>query len=373
MKKTAGFIAVIIGLVLFSFSVHCASESDEIKNEIEKGFFDSLDSEVFDLLEDFGIDSLDADSIFSGTSESIKIYFSKNLKEKLSDASGWFFMGVCIIMLLSVASGAFDFSSSGDAFLLFSAAVVCVITVGKISTFLNCVLSAIALNGKLMLSFIPVFALVVSLSGNPTAALTYNSFMLFFCEAVNFFAENFFVGVVGACFSLSIGFAFNPAINLGRFINGVNRAASLVLGFCATAFTGVLSLKNVLAVSTDALSVKGVKFLLSSLVPVIGSSLSEAYSSVLGSINLMRSSLAVIGIFALVILNIPAMTEGVVYFFLMTVLSCLAEILGLFRVSEVFRSFAACIRILLLTGFFQVFVLIISIGIMLALRGGVSG
>lgn len=374
MMKIFKLCSIII-LLLFLLTPYAGamSSADEIKAQTEEGFFGTLDEELSDLLESFGIDSLDGNGIFSRGTENIKNYFSSTLKEKLKGAAGWFFLQLCIIMLLSVVSSAFDFSSGTDILPLFSAAIMTLGTVGKLSDFLSCTVSAMALNGKLMLSFIPVFALLISLSGNPASALTYNSFVLFFCEAVSFFLDNMFVSLVGAYFALMIAFSFSPGINLNRFINAVNRAVSLLLGFGASMFTGLLSLKNVLSYSTDSLSVKGVRFLLSSLVPVIGSSLSEAYSAVLGSINLMKSSLAVIGIFSLVIINIPPLTEGVIYFFLMSALSCFAEILGLYRVSEIMRGFASCVKILLLVCLFQVFVLIISIGIMLTVKGGING
>lgn len=375
MKKILYFLLALFVLIFFMpcRDAVALNDNEDIETAVEEGFFGGLDGELSDLLEDFGLTYLDGDSVFTDGTENIKNYFSVTFKDKLQGAAGWFFLGICIIMLLSLISGAFDFSSSCDAFSLFSAAIICLLTVGKISSFINCVLSAMELNGKFMLTFIPVYALLVSLSGNPASALTYNSFMLFFCEGISFFLKNMFVSVIGLYFAFSISFSFNTGINLNRFTNSVNRLASLVLGFSASMFTGLLSLENVLAVSADSLSVKGVRFMLGSMIPVIGSSLSEAYSSVLGSINLMKSSLAVIGIFAIVIINIPALTEGVIYFFLITLLSCFAEILGLSRVSEIYRSLAGCVRILLLVCFFQIFILIISIGLMLTLRGVTGG
>ena len=143
----------------------------------------------------------------------------------------------------------------------------------------------------------------------------------------------------------------------------------MILGFAASMFTGFLSLKNILAYSTDSLSAKGVKFLINTLVPVIGSSLSDAYSAVLGSINLMKGTLGVIGVFALILINIPALCEGVIHYALMSLLSCFAEMLGLVRVSETLRCFSFCVRILLLVCLFQVFILLISTGVMMTLKG----
>ncbi len=370
MKRAIYLLILTLMFSVLSLTAVGITEQDRLMDEVEESFFESVDGEVYDILEEFGLDSFDSESIFSDGLENIGKYFTDTLGEKLKGASGWFFTGVCIIMLMSIIFSAFDFSASSDLFSILTSAVICIVTAGKISTFLNCVLSSMSLNGKLMLSFIPVYAVLISLSGNPASALTYNSFLLFFCQTVSFLLDNAFVNIIGAYFSLSIAFSFNPAINLTRFINSANRVTSLILGTGAALFTGLLSLKNIIAVSTDSLSVKGVRYLLSSFVPIIGSSLSEAYSSVLGSINLMKSSVAVLGIFALILINIPALTEGVIYFFMMTLLSCLAEILGLYRVSEIFRSFASCVKILLLVCLFQVFVLIISTGLMLSLRGG---
>ena len=369
MKKIVFVLTVIIFTCFLSFNALAAEATDDFKSSVEGSFFSSLGPELENLLESFGIDSFDGQNILSVASENIKEYFSVTAAEKLRSASGWFFLCICIVMLLSTVSSLFEFSFSGDMLSVFSAAIICLVTVGKISSFLGCVLSVMELNGKFMLCFIPVFALLISLSGNPATALAYNGMLLFFCESMSFFLSNGFVFVTGIYFSLSIGFSFNSGINLNRFVNAVNRIVSLVLGFAGTIFASLLSIKKVLAVSTDSLSSKGISFLLSNLVPVIGSSLSQAYSSVLGSINLMRSSLAIVGILALVLINIPPLTEGVVYFFLMSVLSCLAEIMGLYRVSEIFRALASCIKILLLICIFQVFILIISIGLMLSLKG----
>ena len=370
MKRIIYFLFVCFMLCILPLTAFSVDEDNSFGQDIEAGFFADVDDEIYRLLEDFGLDSFDAEKNFTKGAENIKAYFSETFTEKLKGASGWFFTLASMLMLLSVVSTAFDFSLSSDAFSVFTSAMICVVTTGKITGFLNCVLSSMALNGKLMLAFIPVYALLISLSGNPASALTYNSFLLFFCQAMSFFLDNAFVSVAGAYFALIIAFSFNSVINLNRFINAANRITSLILGTGGALFTGLLSLKNVIAVSTDSLSVKGVRYLLSSLVPVIGSSLSEAYSSVLGSINLMKGSVAVLGIFALAVINVPPLTAGVIYFFLMTLLSCLAEILGLNRASDILRGFASCVKILLLVCVCQVFILIISTGLMLTLRGG---
>lgn len=367
MKKT---VSLIISLVLlFVFSVESYAVDEDLKNQIEESFFGKLDSDIGNVLEENGINSLDHNEIFSSGFDNIRAFFSDTLKEKLTADAGWAFLILCLLMLMSIFSSLYDFSSSNDLFSLFTVLIISVTTVGKIISFVNCTVSAINMNSKLMLSFVPAFTLLISLSGKPSSALTYNSLVLFFCELMSAFINKIYLGIIGAYFSLSIAFSLNSNVNLNRFVNCVNRCVNLILGFCASMFTGFLSLKNILSYSTDSLSVKGVKFLISSLIPVIGSSLGEAYSAVLGSINLMKGTLGVIGIFALVLINIPPLCEGVIHYGLMSLLSCFAEMLGLFRVSETLRCFSSCVRILLLVCLFQVFILLISTGVMLSLKG----
>lgn len=361
--------SVVTLLLLFVFSFGSSAVEENLESQIEESFFGELDEEVGDILKENGIDSFDYEKIFSSGFDNIRAFFSETLEEKLKADIGWFFLMICLLMLMSIFYSVYDFSSSNDMFSLFTVLIISVTTVGKITSFVNCTVSAMDLNGKLMLSFVPVFTLLISLSGNPASALTYNSIVLFFCELMSAFMNKIYLSLIGAYFSLSIAFSLNSNINLNRFVNCVNRCVNMVLGFCASMFTGFLTLRNILSYSTDSLTVKGVKFLISSLIPVIGSSLSDAYSAVLGSINLMKGTLGVIGISALVLINIPALCEGVMHYGLMSLLSCFAEILGLFRASEVLRCFSSCVRILLLVCLFQVFILLISTGIMLSLKG----
>lgn len=373
MKKIFVFALCLLFIPAFAVNSFGVDAQGSIGDMVNEKFFGELDGDVSEILEDNGLDSLDASNIFSSGFENIRAFFSETLTDKLSSAMGWFLIMICLLMLISVFSSVYDFSSSNDLFSLFTVLLISVVTVSKISAFVNCTVSAITLDSKLMLAFVPVFTLLVSLCGNPATALTYNSFVLFFSEIMSAFINKAFLGLTGAYFALSLSFSVNGGVNLNRFINSVNRAVNLVLGFLASMLTGFLSLKSVLSHSTDSLSAKGVRFLLSSLVPVIGPSLSEAYSTVLGSINLMKGTLGVVGILALVLINIPALCEGAIYYGLMSLLSCFAEALGLMRASETLRCFSSCVKILLLLCLFELFIFVISTGMLLSLRGGTNG
>ena len=73
-------------------------------------------------------------------------------------------------------------------------------------------------------------------------------------------------------------------------------------------FVGVLTIKGVLGANLDALGAKGIKFAVSSFVPVVGGILSDAVETVAGSGQLIKNSLGTVGLIAVAaILIVPAL------------------------------------------------------------------
>jgi stage III sporulation protein AE len=235
---------------------------------------------------------------------------------------------------------------------------------------LNAVLSTVEISRKFMVGFAPVYTLIISLSGNSASALTYNTFAVIFAEVISVFISTYIVDIVGVFFCLGISFSINENINVNKFTSAVNRTINTIIGLSASAFTGFLSLKNILSVSVDKVSVRSIRFLISSFVPVIGSAISEAYSSLLGSINLIKSSVAIVGILVTVIINTPIITETLIYYLSFNFLSYLSDSLLIPKVGNVFRIFATGIRTLLIICVFQVFIMIITTGIVLSVKSG---
>ena len=74
--------------------------------------------------------------------------------------------------------------------------------------------------------------------------------------------------------------AINPSLDLGSLAESVKKLVIWVLGIVMTLFTGLLSIQSFAGAAADNLSARAVKFAASSFIPVIGGSVSEAYSAV---------------------------------------------------------------------------------------------
>ena len=373
MRKIFLCIPLII-LLSFDISFNATAtenfDAENLQSEISNQLEDTIDNNTLEILGDLGIREFNFDEIYSISFENISAFFSETLKEKIAVALEDFFRLFSVVLLAGVVSALikdyYDENFTG----ILCTVIVTLLAVGTIKDSLSAVVSVLELSGKFMLSFAPIYTLIISLSGNTAVALTYNTFAVFFAEIISSVISSGAVDIIGVFFSLGISFSMNESININRFVSTVNRIVSTVLGFTASMFTGYLSLKNILSLSVDRVSVRSIRFLISSLIPVVGSSISEAYSTLIGSINLIKGSVAIVGIIVIIIINAPVIIETLVYYIFFNLLGYTSDILSVSKIGDVFRVFSAGIRILLLLCIFEMFILIISVGIILSVKGG---
>lgn len=371
MKKIILVIILTVPL-LISFNMGVVGVDDEkaLRENIEGSLNEIIESDVRKILEDMGIDTNNLAGIKDFSLEKISDFFGKTLKEKISLCSKNCLMLLSAIMIIGAIHLITGGKGERDFVSVLSVVIITLLTVSIIKDTLSAGVSALKLSAGFMTGYIPVYTLIISLSGSPASALTYNTLLMGFSQTISTFVSDVVTDIIGMFMCLSISFTLNPSINSSRLISFINRIISLALGLFSAVFTGFLSIRNVLSVSVDSVGVKGIRFLISSLIPVVGSSISDAYSSLLGSINLIKGSVAVVGIVVVIIINLPIICEALIYYFALTVMSFAGESIALKGISDCLRSFAFGIKILLLLCVFEMFILIISTGIMLSVRGG---
>lgn len=364
----AVFIVMIL-LPLFSFISFGENEAEEYKNLVGDELFSSFDEEIKDALEVFGVNELE-NSAFDFSFESISNYFSNNLKEKASAAIKLLFEFLLLLMISAVAEMIEGKEEKDSVFSVLSVCVFSLLTAKKTYGVLNIAVTAAGAINKLMLSYVPVYAGIIAASGNPISAATYNSLTLLLAEGVSAFASKLLVPFVGVILCFTIAFSMSKVVNCGRFLSSAGKISNIGLGVAAAFFTGFLSFKNILSLAADSASTRGIRFLVSSLIPVVGSAMSDAYSAFASSINLIKGSVAVVGICAVFASCFPAVCELLLYFASLSLLSFFSEILGQNKVSLLFKGFSLAVKILTLVLVYEVFIMIISTGLVLNVRGG---
>ncbi len=369
MTKKLIVVSFLIFIVSSGFTAYAENDTyDTYYKEIYDRLEETVDSEIWDKIENFGLNNFASDKVYLNSFNEIGEYFKSCLWDKISNVRESFF-NILLVLIFSSALKAFFLSERSNQISLLSVAVIILILTANINSTVNGIISSMKTGATFMLAFIPVYTVVISLSGNISSALSYNTLTVLFAQGISVFINYYAVDIIGVYFSVSIALSFNNVLNLNRFVIGVSKLINTVIGFIAGVFTAILSFRGILSVSVDSASAKGIRFLLGSLIPVVGSSISDAYSSVIGSFGLIKGSVASIGIVAMLLISLPAIIEGGVFCLTFSILSYFAEMLNDNESSAALRAVTAGLKFIVILSVLQVFILIISTGLMLLIRG----
>ncbi len=367
MKKLFLLILMVIMCLTFGFT---ASATESIKEDIDEKLFSGMDGEIYEVLENFGITSLDYESIYNISFKSIFLYYKDSFSDNLKGSLTLFSKIFAVIVLGGTVSLVTDEQKYKNILNVLLIPVVTVILVDEINLCISSALSLLKLNGSFMLTFVPAYAIAIAVAGNTATALTYNTIVFGFAEVISATINYGLVDIIGCFFCVCIGFSVNRNINFSRFIGAVNRFVSFSLGLASSVFASLLSVKGIFSAATDSVASKGIRFAIGTLIPVIGSSISDAYSTIIGSVDILKNSVAIIGIIAVVLINLPVITEIVLFYISLNVLCFICELLECNELSNALKAFSCGIKIIGLLVVFEAFILIISTAIMLTVKGG---
>lgn len=371
MKRTAVVFFLVLLLLCFGAFSAAAVQDELFDAAAQTGdqLFALVDDETGQTLSSFGLDDFSPESVFDVSWQSVRAFFSNTLSASLNAQWRSFTVSLSLLLVLAVCGVLLAGSDGADAFELFSLCAVTVHTAGSLHTYVSAAASVLQTAAGFMKGFVPVYAALLAFSGRAGAALSYQTLCFSLAQGISAFASGWCVPLLGLFFCLAISFSLNETIRTPAFLSGVNKAASVVLGLAAGLFSGVLSVRNVLAGAADTVAGKSARFLVSSLVPVVGSAISDAYSAVVGSIDLIKGSAVVFAFFALLVLHLPVLLQLLLCRVGCGVLASFSQMLGQSRLSVLYQSFACGVRLLLLFTVFECFLLLIATGLTLQLHG----
>ncbi len=369
MKTLVKFNSVLIMMIalLFTSGVRCYAEESSYEKEV----FENLPDDVLELYETLGVDSLDFDSIFNVSGSDILELIKKLIIGAVESPLVSVVRMIAAVIILAVF-GCFmpDDSKIKDVMNL-AGALFCVLSIIKPLVFaVTSSVSSISVSGKFMLVLIPVLTGVVSASGNPTLAVSFQSIAFVAAQLIALFATQVIVPVVGVILSLDIVGSLTPVFSLSSFTDAIKKSITTVLSFGATVFVSFLGLKAGMANTADTLMGRGMKLVISSAVPVIGGALSEAYSGVVGNMMLVKSTIGVFGIGAIALITLPSCIQLVVWILALKISSGIAGMFEQRQISDLLKVVSSSLVLLNVTVVFVAVLFIISTSLILVLKAG---
>ena len=206
--------------------------------------------------------------------------------------------------------------------------LVCVAALSvPVCTCLEIASESLSQGADFMLGFVPVFAGVAAAGGHITSASGYNMLVLGFSDIAIQIAGNFFMPVLSMCICLAIVDAACDTIDLSGMLNGIKKIVTWGLG-----------LISIVGSSADTMTTKAAKYVISNSVPVVGGAASDAYTTVRGSLVLLKNGIGGVGIIALAVMLLPSLILIFLNKLSFSALGAAAEIFGAKKIVQLFKN-----------------------------------
>lgn len=351
MKKI--ILAIIIAaltLLLFSFSVSAEEISlGELAeeygiNEVSEAL--PYDAESF--LRDKGISPDDPDSITKLTPKTVISYMWEKLKYSAAAPVRLFGIVLSVIILGAASGAAADSMGNKGSNGLYRTITVMIAIILTVPSMESCIKNAAATlksGSEFMLCYVPLFAGISAAAGNAASSLSYNAIVLLIAEVSVNIASDMLMPVISVCMAMNIIDAVNPTFSLSSVTGLMKKMTALFLGFGMTVFTGLLSIQSIVGASADTLGVKAAKFVVSNFVPVVGSAVADAYSTMRSGLGLLRGAAGAFGIIALCVTLLPPVLETLCLYLAMTAGEAAAEMFGVKELGTFFKGAASVLSL----------------------------
>lgn len=339
MKKFVSIIVIVFGLmILSSFSVNAVDntqveENFEIVNNNQKqSLYNSLSDEAKKSLSALGLDSIDADIVDNLSFDKIIAEIISVTMSSSSNPLKSFLSIMAVMLLCSMLSGLKSTLNDGKMQQVIDIVSTLCITSALVLPISNTILhttNVIVTAANFMLAYIPIMLVVMISAGQAASGSAYYSMMVLAGEGVAQTASNIIAPLLNSFLGISIAASISPNVNLTGITSLIGKIIKWLLGFIMAIFTALLSFKQIITTSVDNVSTRAVRFTLTSLVPVVGSALSDAYKTIQSSVNLLKSGLGVFVIIAIAVVFLPVIIECFLWIISISLSKSAGEVLNL--------------------------------------------
>ena len=309
-------IAALLMLLALNTAVCFALEeetTDNYSSFYESSGADSLDDslpdDVKDTIDSAGIDISNWQSMLSPSPKKIISMFADIARGSFKKPIKDMIIIAGVVVLVGLIKGTAAAENFSEPLNIVIGCAVAITVFASSAGVISQGMSAVEVTSDFMLALIPVLAGIMTAAGNPTLALTYGSFAMAAAQAATQTAGNIIMPLCGAFSAFGMSASLSPELKLTKLADMIKKLTIGVLSFVAAAFSAVLGLKSLLAGSADTLASKGIKLALNSAVPIVGGALSDAYSSIIGSVSLLKSTVGVFGVIAVVMIDLPVVLQ----------------------------------------------------------------
>ena len=344
MRKILVFLILAL---LFCMPVHAQNDyekqyenigADSIKNGIDEQTRSFLQQNDIDVKDSNWVNKITQEGVFSHVFE----FITSGIKTPIKT-------GVLItsVIFLSAALTAFGTQTRFETAIYAAVLSISVLISGSIWNSVSAAVNAAKGCSTFMTSFVPVFAGVLALSGKTVTAPAMSVLLLGAAESTSLILSFVVLPLMGGYLALSISAGVSPLINGSGIVNGIKKISIWIISLISTLFVGVLGIQTVVNSAADGVALRTAKFILGTSVPIAGTVLSEAVSTITASMGLLRASIGIYGVVVLALMLLPIVVELLIWRAVITINAAIGEFFSLPKITGVLRSVDAMLSLLI--------------------------
>lgn len=337
--------------------------------------YDSVPQDALDLLDELGMQDFDFENILDLTPQKLwhvlQSVAEGRFKGPLTACAGMILLTLFSAFLQSLKTTVKSDMLS-NVFSVACSVIIAVILSVEISDAISLASSTIKMCADFIYGFVPVFGILVAVSGGITASFSTNALLLGLAQFLNFLSGNLFVPVISCYLALGLSNGIRPELHLTAITSAVKKYISAAVSLAATGFVSILSIKTAVASRADALGLRSARFAINSVVPVIGSAISEGLLSIQSYSSLIKSTVGIVGIVVIVLIFLPALLEILIWKFFLSISSIASEMFEDRSVLAVLQAFQGALLLMLIVLILSLVTTVISFGILIAVKNQVS-
>ena len=208
--------------------------------------------------------------------------------------------------------------------------------------------------------FIPFFSMLIISTGNIVTSSVVQGVLFFSILFISNFIKSFLIPMFMISITLSVVSNFSDKIKLEKLSKFFKSTIIWVLGIVLSIFICILSLETEITSSVDNFTSKTTKAAVSNFIPVVGKIMGDSVDAVLGSINILKNSVGIIGILVVLSQSLFPIIKLFIMYVLFNLTSAFSELVAEEKIVLLVSNLSDNLKVLL--GIF------ISVSIMLVIE-----
>ncbi|MBQ8515736.1 MAG: stage III sporulation protein AE [Ruminococcus sp.] len=375
IKLAIWMLSVLLLLFLTGYSV--SAEQASVPEELisasgAEELTEVLEPDIQDVLDKYGIEAGNPDAVDGlGVGEVLEGLWQTAMQQMKSPLQV-FFLLIAVVICTSLLQG-MQGGLQGGLQQMSDLIVVMAASAAAVPPVCDCFLrvkETLTQCADFMSAFTPVFAGILITSGSPGAGLGYQTAVYALVSMIMQIIGSVLLPVLSMCAALAIADAVSSHVSLGGLLRFTRTCVTWLLGLLMTVFLGVLSIQGIVRGATDSFASKTARYVVSNFVPFIGGAVSDAYSTVLGSLKILRSSTGLVGIVTLCILFLPVLVQLVLYRFAVSGAAAVSELFSAGALTKLLRGLEQVLQMTLAVLICFSVMFLVAIALVLLLSSG---